>query len=544
MSFQYTLSFFALSLTAMISGALAYQVWQRPAAPGRTFFTLMMVAVAAYALIAALESAAIARSIKIFWSTLEYVGSGSVIVCFLLFAMAFTAPRQPISPRTVALLCVLPLFNVGLVVTNAWHGLVWTGFAPSARASNTLVYLHGPGFTWVMMCVYAYVLAGSFLLVRAAWRSPPLHRQQTGFLLAGAVVPLIGSTIYLLGLVPGNWNLTPISFMITGLICCVGVFRFRLFDLVPVARDLLVEQMPDGVLLLDTSHRILDINPAAQTLFESASSESASLTVGQQVEVLLLERWPGVGGLLRETYQERTEIVLDAESHRCLELRLSLLRDRRGRLTARLLLLRDITQRHQVERELRRVNDQLQSHLLEIEVLHATLQEQAIRDGLTQVFNRRYFEETLPRELHRAARGDYPVSVILLDIDYFKRINDTFGHKGGDRVLKAFGELLLSETRSGDMACRYGGEEFALAFPGMSLEDAQQRAEQIRARFQERSVVVGKDEIRATVSGGVATYPFHGKTSDDLMQAADKALYAAKEDGRNRIYLAQDRAST
>ena len=183
-------------------------------------------------------------------------------------------------------------------------------------------------------------------------------------------------------------------------------------------------------------------------------------------------------------------------------------------------------------------------HLLEIEVLHATLQEQAIRDGLTQVFNRRYFEETLPRELHRAARGDYPVSVILLDIDYFKRINDTFGHKGGDRVLKAFGELLLSETRSGDMACRYGGEEFALAFPGMSLEDAQQRAEKIRARFQDQRIVVGKDEIRATVSGGVATYPFHGKTSDDLMQSADKALYAAKEEGRNRICLAQDRPST
>ena len=539
MPFQYTLSFFALSLTAVISGMLAYQVWQRPAAPGRTFFASMMVAVSAYALIAALESAAIARSIKIFWSTLESIGSGSVIVCFLLFAMAFTAPRRTISPCTVALLCVPPLFNVGLVATNAWHGLVWTGFLPSARSNNTLVYLHGPGFTWVMMCIYAYVLAGSFLLVRAAWRSPPLHRQQTGFVLAGAVVPLLGSTTYLLGLAPGHWNLTPISFMITGLIYCVGVFRFRLFDLVPVARDLLVEQMPDGVLLLDTSHRILDINPAAQTLLESVSLE-----VGQQVEVLLLERWPGVGGLLRETYQERTEIVLDAESHRCLELRLSLLRDRRGRLTARLLLLRDITQRYQVERELRRVNEQLQSHLLEIEVLHATLQEQAIRDGLTQVFNRRYFEETLPRELHRAARGDYPVSVILLDIDYFKRINDTFGHKGGDRVLKAFGELLLSETSSGDMACRYGGEEFALAFPGMSLEDAQQRAEKIRARFQDQRIVVGKDEIRATVSGGVATYPFHGKTSDDLMQSADKALYAAKEEGRNRICLAQDRPST
>lgn len=539
MPLQYTPSFFALSLTAMISGALAYQVWQRPSAPGKTFFALMMVAVAGYALAAALESAAIARSIKVFWSTLEYVGSGSVIVCFLLFAMAFTAPRRTISPCTIGLLCLPPVLNVGLVATNSWHGLVWTGFLPSARSSNTLVYLHGPGFTWVMMCVYAYVLAGSFLLVRAAWRSPRLHRQQTGFVVAGAVAPLIGSTLYLLGLAPAGWNLAPMSFMVTGLLSCVGVFRFRLFDLVPVARDLLVEQMPDGVLLLDINHRIVDINPAAQTLIEAASLE-----MGQQIEVLLLERWPGVGGLLGETLHERTEIVMDAESHRCLELRLSLLRDRRGRLTGRLLLLRDITQRYQVERELRRVNEQLQSHLLEIEVLHATLQEQAIRDGLTQIFNRRYFEETLPRELHRATRGDYPVSVILLDIDYFKRINDTFGHKGGDRVLKAFGELLLSETRAGDMACRYGGEEFALAFPGMSLEDAQQRAEKIRTRFQERSVVVGKDEIWATVSGGVAMFPLHGKTSDELMQAADKALYAAKEDGRNRIYLAQNRTST
>jgi len=217
------------------------------------------------------------------------------------------------------------------------------------------------------------------------------------------------------------------------------------------------------------------------------------------------------------------------------ELQITPLRDRRRQLTGYLLILRDITQRHQAEVELRQANERLRHHLLEIETLQTQLQQQAMQDGLTGLFNRRYFDSSFPRELVRAAQESYAVAVILMDIDYFKKVNDTFGHQAGDRVLQVFADLLLKYSRSSDIVCRYGGEEFVLALPGMTLNNAFQHAEQIRLSFQAARVKFGDKEINTTVSGGICVFPDNAKTGDDLLQLADKALYAAKAYGRNCI---------
>ena len=230
-----------------------------------------------------------------------------------------------------------------------------------------------------------------------------------------------------------------------------------------------------------------------------------------------------------------TEILIDSAIPRYVELQITPLRDRRRQLTGYLLILRDITQRHQAEVELRQANERLRHHLLEIETLQTQLQQQAMQDGLTGLFNRRYFDSSFPRELVRAAQESYAVAVILMDIDYFKKVNDTFGHQAGDRVLQVFADLLLKYSRSSDIVCRYGGEEFVLALPGMTLNNAFQHAEQIRLSFQAARVKFGDKEINTTVSGGICVFPDNAKTGDDLLQLADKALYAAKAYGRNCI---------
>lgn len=198
-----------------------------------------------------------------------------------------------------------------------------------------------------------------------------------------------------------------------------------------------------------------------------------------------------------------------------------------------------IVERQTAEEQLRVVNQSLQARLTEIEALQTQLHEQVIRDPLTNLVNRRYLQETLDREWAHAGRAGIPLPIIMMDIDFFKRLNDSYGHKAGDLMLIELAELLRRHSRRSDIACRYGGEEFIVVMPGAALADALRRAEELRRLLQESRVRYQQHQLEATLSLGVAAYPAHGATGDELLQAADAALYAAKAAGRNRLQAAQ-----
>jgi diguanylate cyclase (GGDEF)-like protein len=169
------------------------------------------------------------------------------------------------------------------------------------------------------------------------------------------------------------------------------------------------------------------------------------------------------------------------------------------------------------------------------------LHEQAITDPLTGLYNRRYLKELLPRELVRGKRSGESIALILADIDHFKRVNDTFGHEAGDRVLTTVGALIKGNVRGSDIACRYGGEEFALVLPETGTEAAQRRAEDIRLALGQLSLnYLGKPIGRITISLGIALFPEHGEDMDTLLRAADEALYDAKGAGRDRVVVSTE----
>ena len=193
--------------------------------------------------------------------------------------------------------------------------------------------------------------------------------------------------------------------------------------------------------------------------------------------------------------------------------------DPEGRLLGVIAVSRDITERKRLE---------------------LAVAEQAIRDPLTGLFNRRYMDETLARELDRAQRRDLPVSVIMLDIDHFKRLNDTYGHAAGDAALRRFAQILLGSVRREDVPCRFGGEEFAVIMPEMPPDKARERAEAWRAEVEKMQVELGGASIGSvSVSAGVASFPEHGATGTEILDAADRALYRAKSGGRNRVVMAE-----
>lgn len=170
-----------------------------------------------------------------------------------------------------------------------------------------------------------------------------------------------------------------------------------------------------------------------------------------------------------------------------------------------------------------------------IKALNTRLREQAIRDSLTGLFNRRYMEEALERELLRAERKKQSLSLIMGDIDHFKEINDLYGHQVGDEVLRRFGSLLASHARGSDICCRYGGEEFLLVLPDMEMARACERAEMLRREIARMPVGYGGEALRISASFGVAAFPAHGTDGGKLISTADSAMYRAKEGGRNRV---------
>lgn len=167
--------------------------------------------------------------------------------------------------------------------------------------------------------------------------------------------------------------------------------------------------------------------------------------------------------------------------------------------------------------------------------LRESLREQSIRDGLTGLFNRRYLEETLAREVARAGRERAPLSLLMIDLDHFKLVNDTYGHSAGDRVLQAVADMLQRQVRSADIVCRYGGEEFAVLMPDTATDHAVARAEDLRRSAQALELPGPAADASLSMSVGVATYPAHGRRAADLVRASDAALYAAKRHGRNRV---------
>jgi diguanylate cyclase (GGDEF)-like protein len=172
--------------------------------------------------------------------------------------------------------------------------------------------------------------------------------------------------------------------------------------------------------------------------------------------------------------------------------------------------------------------------------LREKLRQQSMRDPLTDLFNRRYMEESLDRELLRAARDQQPVGVIMLDVDYFKAVNDLHGHGAGDAVLRHLGRFLKDNIRGGDIASRYGGEEFTLILPDTALEQTCIRAEQLRQNF--KSLPQGIIDVSLgsiTLSCGVAAYPQNGQTGEQILRAADAALYRSKHEGRDQVQAAQ-----
>ena len=301
----------------------------------------------------------------------------------------------------------------------------------------------------------------------------------------------------------------------------------------------LIESAPLAMVTWDKQHRITGWNRQAQELFGWSESEvlgrdfltfmipeSARTKVDQIVEEAI-ER--GIESHSVNSNLTKDRRTIEVEWHNTIVPGVD------GRPDSVLSLAQDVTERVRSQTVLQDVNVKLKQRLDDIHELQAQLREQAMRDPLTGMYNRRFLDDALPGEIARAIREQTPLSLMMMDIDHFKRVNDAHGHQAGDEVLRMLADILRNEARRTDVVCRYGGEEFVLLLPKMNLESARMRAERWRRMFAEMDVPVESGKLRCTLSVGIAVFPDHGNSAEDLLRNGDRALYLAKALGRNRV---------
>ena len=501
--------------------------WRWRRAPGSKSLIILMIGEGWWTLCYALHLSTCIRPEPYFWSKLMFLGVVMVPAGFLVWASRYTKRDDWVNNRSVSLLLIEPiLFNI-IIWTDPWHGL----FSGNYRGTGVL------GIAFWVHSAYSYILltiGGVMLLLN--WLQVSYTYQKQAFLvLLGLPIAWLANVITIFRLTPiKDLDFSPFGFFATGAIFTYAQLRHHLFDLLPVARHAVLENMLDGVMVLNMEDRIIDLNNSAQEMLRINARDAMGRSAGS-----VLPAWQEAEAQSTQKKDVHIEFLTKGAEKRNIDLSTTDLRDRKNQPYGKLVMLRDITNIRRIENALRETNENLSQKLTEIEALQIKLKEETIRDPLTGLYNRRFLQETLSREIAHANRASIPLSLAMIDLDRFKKINDTYGHAIGDLFLISLGNLLAQKTRSSDVSCRYGGEEFVIVMPAASLEEAAQRIEQLRVEFSAIKIDVGNGKICITLSAGVAGYPMHGDNDKSLLDAVDRALYAAKAAGRNCVVVAQ-----
>ena len=350
MGWQLSPYFYLLLASGVFSAAMAGYVWTRRGAPGARTLAVLMAGVSVWALGYALESAAPGVGAKVFWAKVQYFGISTVPLAWLAFCVRYTGRDGWLTRRNLALLAVVPLVTLALVWTNGVHGLVWASTASDpSRAFPALDLGYGPWFFVYWIFSQILLLAGTAFLLPALARSLRLYRRQGVALLVAAAIPWVGNLAYVLGLIPvPGLDPTPFAFLLGGAALVLGLFGFRLLDLVPVARGNVVEGMGDGVIVADPQDRVVDVNPAAENILGRPASEAVGMTLARLAPAwkAAFEEHRRAGGVVREEVRGNEE-----PEARDYELTISPVVDGKGLRKGRLVLLRDVTDRKRAEEE-------------------------------------------------------------------------------------------------------------------------------------------------------------------------------------------------
>lgn len=526
-----------LVMNALVAFFLAILLRRRYPAPGRNSMIWMLIMLAVWAFFYAMITISPSMEEKRMWLILENIGILTVPVFWFLFTIQYAQFDKWLNKYTGALLFVIPAISLALLFNPNWFHFFYSSVHTVSESGGPLVIERGPWYFVSLAQSYILNLTGMGLLIWRFIQVSDIFRRQIYVLVGAVLFPLLVNVFYQLvpRFIPNfsvSVDLTPLAFIITAFLLSKGVFGLRIFDLIPIARHTVLEHIPEMVFVVDAGDRVLDANSVAQKTLGKPREE---IVGGDLIDVF--RDWPELINRFLTKHETHEEIHIPGDPPRVLEIIVSALYNRFNQLEGRIIVAHDISDRKWLEHDLKYANESLKDQLIEIENLRLELQEQAIHDALTNVYNRRFLADVMDRELAQAGRNEKPASVVILDIDFFKQFNDKYGHRCGDFVLQYIAKFMNDRIRRGDVLCRYGGEEFVIFMPNAPIDVAYQRAENLRDELANAFIEYEGLHLKTSFSAGVAGFPTHGSTSDNVLTAADKALYQAKNAGRNRVIM-------
>ncbi|MFD1746607.1 diguanylate cyclase domain-containing protein [Rhizobium helianthi] len=504
----------------ILAGAL-----RAPDVPGRRAFTMAILVALWWTAWVLARHTSSDLEFKIFACKIAWFG---VIGTPLFWSLSFITYARGKSVETNAQLIgtglVSATFGV-LALTNDWHHWMYKGLIDE----RTMQFEHGWLYPAAMIIAYSTVAIAFLLGMSMTIRARGIHRWQLWALLASASFPTAGNIAYTTyGFTLFNDDPTPFIFAATGAFMLGAQLFGHLFVLPPIGRDAIFAVLPDPVIVLDEQNRILELNPAAAAL-----PGMPKKTIGQN-----LEDFPELEPIVNASIHrdgERHEITIVNKG--VFELSCHSLTPW-GRAGGRMIVLRDISLRKATEERLAALSRDLEARLIEKMELQAQLREEASRDHLTGLYNRRHAQEVLPALFEQAGTPSV-ISVAILDIDYFKLFNDRYGHQTGDQVLQLFADMLKQDIGSEGCAFRWGGEEFLIVMDGVNRAAFMERAASWQAKLAQ-CTIPGVNDLALTFSGGLFVARRGESGMEEAIKAADTALYGAKAAGRNTLSVFGD----
>ena len=638
-----TYLFFASLLVSLLN---IYTLLERKQKINLSWLLRAMFAIAIYNLFSLLDASSTTLYARILWSKLLYFGAIYVSPFLLLFFINYPHRRLQLNWRMITIILLIPTLTLIAVLTNELHHLIWTDFVPISGVPNGYLFLHGPlywiGVGYDYICGIAAVLLISVDMRQSSGR----YRTQSRWLLFSSVFPFAASLVYDLGFTPiPGIEILPIGFSISGIGLVFSIVFLKMFDIIPVSRSLLVENLQDGLIIFDNLMQVVDINPAARQLL-GADQIDTGVEINSFPEIFL--------PALSET-SKQTEITIDGNPGRILLFSPNSLLDDSAEPAGSMFVIRDMTKIRAVEKALQQSQLRYQSLIedvldistvgicivdkefkvvwinqaaviellgdrtyllgkdfreliktlpseniqngsrligeillsfhsgyymedVEIHFLNQDAQDEkvlqyssrpitvgyfeggrieqfiditeqkclqnkiellAITDELTGIYNRRGLMEFGRHDFNRARRTDTPLGVIYFDIDYFKEMNDKYGHAQGDAIMKETIHRIEFYLRDMDTFARYGGDEFVILVPEANMEQSLEIAQRIHQSVTASPIKLGEMSIDVSLSLGISQIrPTDNLTS--LLNRADLAMYRAKQSGRGRIEICKE----
>ena len=449
----------------------------------------------------------------IFWNQIQYLGLPFISVLWLTVALLYNKTIYTLSKKMTVLLFFIPVVTFFMRLTNPWHHLFYKKWEVRYILGNYALYLDRGlwyyihiSYTTLCLFITIFIYFMGYIKKRAGYTI-----SQFLIFFFASLLPFVGVVLILFAY--NKWSIDfsalamPISIFIIGF----GILKCDFLEVKSLARETVFENSSDGLMILESGLRVIDFNKTAKDFFSALNISLDTYPIEH-----IFSGEPELLEIFRSETAREFSLMIDGEK-RYFEVDVVPLGSQYDRKVRMLKSIRDITEKKRV--------------LEKLTVL-------AARDSLSGLYNRTEFMKLAQMEFTRAKTPNEKLSLLMIDIDLFKNINDAFGHAAGDEVIREMGDIIMTGFRKTDFAGRLGGEEFVVLLRNTSLSEAKRVAEKFRKTVSKMKVIYDEQEISITVSIGVATTNDSINKSgniEDVLKQADNALYKAKAGGRNRV---------